>query len=173
MPFQSSLTRSNQGLEEVLWPGLGFQRESPIKRDEASRWKTQEIMTDQELIASFESGSIPATAFHHADHVRTAFAYLRHYPVLEALQRFSAGLKHFAKAQGKENLYHETITWAYLFLINERISRAAHSLSWEQFASDNPDLLTWKNSVLRRYYTDETLRSNLAKQLFVFPDKLA
>ena len=130
-------------------------------------------MTDQELIAKFESGSLPANAFHHPDHVRMAFAYLSLYPVLEALQKFCSGLKQFAKAQGKENLYHETITWAYLFLINERISRAATALSWEQFASDNPDLLTWKDSVLKRYYTDKTLQSDLAKRVFVFPDKLA
>ena len=55
-------------------------------------------MTDQELIAKFEDGSLPATAFHHADHVRTAFAYLQRYPGLDALQRFSTGLKQFAKA---------------------------------------------------------------------------
>jgi len=134
---------------------------------------TDHDMTDQELIAQFESGSIPATAFHHGDHVRTAFAYLRDYPVLEALQRFSSGLKQFAKAQGKDNLYHETITWAYLFLINERISRASNMLTWEQFASANPDLLTWKDNVLKRYYTDEILRSDLAKRVFVFPDKVS
>ncbi len=130
-------------------------------------------MTNQELIAKFESGSLPVNAFHHADHVKMAFAYLLEYPVLEALQKFSNGLKQFAKAQGKENLYHETITWAYLFLINERISRAATALTWEQFASENPDLLTWKDSVLKRYYTNETLQSNLAKRIFVLPDKLA
>ena len=130
-------------------------------------------MTDQELIAKCEDGSLPATAFHHADHVRTAFAYLQRYPGLDALQRFSTGLKQFAKAQGKENLYHETITWAYLFLINERISQAAHTLSWEQFANDNPDLLTWKESILNRYYRSETLKSDLARRIFVLPDKLA
>jgi hypothetical protein len=129
-------------------------------------------MTDQELIVKFESGSLPANAFHHADHVKMAFAYLLEYPVLEALQKFSSGLKQLAKAQGKENLYHETITWAYLFLINERISRAATALTWEQFANENPDLLTWKGSILKNYYTDETLQSNLAKRIFVLPDKL-
>ena len=128
-------------------------------------------MTDQELIAKFEDGSLPATAFHHADHVRTAFAYLQRYPgLLDALQRFSTGLKQFAKAQGKENLYHETITWAYLFLIRERKSRAGQTQTWEQFASANPDLLRWKDGVLKRYYSEETLRSDLAKGIFVFPD---
>jgi hypothetical protein len=128
-------------------------------------------MTEQELIAQFESGSLPPTAFHHADHVRMAFAYLRQYPLLQALERFSAALKLFAKAQGKDNLYHETITWAYLVLIHERISRAGQVQSWEEFAEANPDLLMWKNGILKRYYAEETLQSDLAKRVFIFPDK--
>ena len=128
-------------------------------------------MTEQELIAQFENGSLPPTAFHHTDHVRMAFAYLRQYPVLRALEKFSTGLKLFARTQGKENLYNETITWAYLFLIHERISRAGQPQSWEDFAEANPDLLMWKNGILKRYYAEETLQSDLAKSVFLFPDK--
>jgi hypothetical protein len=128
-------------------------------------------MTEQELIAQFESGSLPPTAFHHTDHVRMAFAYLRQYPLLQALEKFPATLKLFAKAQGKENLYHETITWAYLFLIHERISRAGQPQSWEEFAEANAELLIWKNGILKRYYAEETLQSDLAKSVFLFPDK--
>src|SRR5690349_7740437 len=127
-------------------------------------------MTEQELIAQFESGELPASAFRHADHVRIAFAYLRQYSALEALERFCTALKQFAKAQGKADLYHETITWAYLLLIHERMSRAAQTQTWEQFASANPDLLRWKDGVLEKYYAEETLRSDLAKRVFVFPD---
>ena len=129
------------------------------------------IMTDQELIAQFESGSLPPTAFHHADHVRMAFAYLRQYPVLEAMQRFSTALQRFAKSHGKPNLYHSTITWAYMLLIHERIARTDQMQSWEQFAQANPDLLTWKDGILTRYYAEETLQSDLARGVFVFPDK--
>jgi len=128
-------------------------------------------MTDQELIARFEGGSIPATDFHHVDHVRLAFAYLSGYPVLQALQRFCASLRQFAKAQGKEDLYHETITWAYLLLIHERMARSAQPLTWKQFASANPDLLIWKNGILKNYYAEETLRSDVARKAFVFPDR--
>jgi hypothetical protein len=99
-----------------------------------------------------------------------AFAYLRQYSALEALERFCTALKQFAKAQGKADLYHETITWAYLLLIHERMSRAAQTQTWEQFASANPDLLRWKDGVLEKYYAEETLRSDLAKRVFVFPD---
>ncbi len=42
---------------------------------------------------------------------------------------------------------------------------------WEEFAEDNPDLLTWKGGVLDRFYREETLRSDLARGIFIFPDK--
>jgi hypothetical protein len=128
-------------------------------------------MNNSEFIAKFESGSIPASEFHHADHVRLAFAYLSDYPVLQALERFCASLKQFARAHGKEDLYHETITWAYVLLIHERMSRAERR-DWEAFASENPDLLVWKDGILQQYYSEKTLRSPLAKEVFVFPDKL-
>jgi hypothetical protein len=130
-------------------------------------------MTEQELITKFESGTLPPTAFHHADHVRMAFAYLCQYPVLEALGRFSTALQRFAISNDKPNLYHQTITWAYVFLIHERLSRATHPQTWDEFANVNPDLLTWKNGILEKYYDEETLQSDLARRVFVLPDKLA
>lgn len=128
-------------------------------------------MTDAEFIAQFESGNLPNESFHHRDHVRMAFLYLRRYPPLEALQNFSASLIRLAAANGKPQLYNETITWAYVLLIRERIARSGHEQSWEQFAAQNPDLFMWKDGVLRNYYHDETLASDLAKRVFLFPDK--
>jgi hypothetical protein len=128
------------------------------------------FQTDEEIIAEFERGALPPDSFHHADHVRLAFAYLRQYPLLEALEKFPAALQTFAHAHGRPNLYHQTITWAYLFLIHERIARATHPQTWEEFAQANPDLLTWKSGILKKYYADETLQSDLAKRVFIFPD---
>jgi hypothetical protein len=128
-------------------------------------------MTDQELIEQFENGTLPNECFHHREHVRTAFLYLTRYPVLEALQAFSRTLRSFAEARGKPQLYHETITWAYVFLIHERIAKTAEKQSWDEFAQDNPDLLIWKDGILARYYRPETLTSGLARTVFVFPDR--
>jgi hypothetical protein len=127
-------------------------------------------MTNEELIRSFESDSVPEDSFHHADHVRLAFAYLSLYPPLQALQKFSASLKRFATARGKSQLYHETITHAYFFLIRERMARCG-AADWDEFARVNPDLLIWKNGILDRYYHDATLQSDLARSVFLFPDK--
>jgi hypothetical protein len=131
-------------------------------------------MTNLEIISRFESGDVPESGFHHADHVRLAFAYLRSYPVLSALEKFSTALKQFAACHGKTQLYNETITWAYIFLIAERIARSGvEELDWDEFAEKNPDLLVWNGGILTRYYEDATLKSDLARRAFIFPDKHA
>jgi len=128
-------------------------------------------MTDQELMEQFERATLPLKCLRHREHVRVAFLYLTAHPVLEALQAFSRALQRFAAAHGKSKLYNETITWAYIFLIRERMARSGRTQTWEEFAKDNADLLTWKDGVLDRFYREETLRSDLAREIFVFPDK--
>ena len=127
-------------------------------------------MTTAEFIRRFEADDIPADSFHHSDHVRLAFAYLSADEPLVALEKFSAALRRFAAARGKPGLYHETITHAYFFLIRERMARTADA-DWEQFAEHNPDLLKWEDGILGRYYQQETLKSDLARSVFLFPDK--
>jgi hypothetical protein len=127
-------------------------------------------MTNIEFIQQFEADTVPEDSFHHTDHVRLAFAYLSEFPPLEALQKFCAALKRFAAARGKSHLYHETITHAYFFLIRERMVRGS-LLSWDEFALNSPDLLIWKDGILSRYYSDMTLKSDLARTVFVFPDR--
>ena len=126
---------------------------------------------DAELIRRFESGALPEDSFHHADHVRLAFAYLSRYSALEALDRFSNALKRYAAARGKPQRYNETITFAYFFLIRERLVRSG-GVDWDEFARRNADLLAWKDGILTRYYEEGTLQSQLARGLFLFPDKL-
>lgn len=127
-------------------------------------------MTDQELIECFEADTLPGE-FHHADHVRLAFAYLSEYSVLEAIERFTRALKRFAAARGKAELYNETVTHAYFFLIRDRMARAG-DVEWEEFAQRNRDLFVWKGGILSRYYHEATLQSELARTVFLFPDKM-
>jgi hypothetical protein len=128
-------------------------------------------MTYKELIHQFESDTLPGE-FHHADHVHLAFAYLSEFPVLEALGKFANALRKFAAARGKPQLYHETITHAFFFLIRERMARTP-TLNWEEFSRQNPDLLQWRGGILSRYYRQSTLDSDLARSVFLFPDKTA
>jgi hypothetical protein len=144
---------------------------------------------DADFIAAFESCTLPAAQFHHRDHVRLAFLYLRRHSPLEALARFTTGLQRYAATLGATTLYHETITWAYLLLIHERMQhdrtqheRMQHDRTqhermqrdpggdFETFAQDHADLFARQPSVLERYYLPETLTSELARRTFLFPD---
>ncbi len=128
-------------------------------------------MTDDEFVAQFENATLPIESFRHVDHVKMAFLYLQRFRVVDALRRFSDSLARFAAAHGKTDLYNETITWAYLLIIRERLARAGRHQTWTEFAAGNPDLLSWKDSVLKKYYREETLTSDLAKKTFILPDK--
>ena len=129
-------------------------------------------MTDSELLEGFERCTLGNAAFHHEEHVRVAFLYLSKFPVLQTLQRFQECLRSFATTHGKPDLYNETVTWAYIFLIRERMARKGHSQDWAAFKASNLDLLDRSRDVLSRYYRPETLGSPLAKSTFLFPDRL-
>ena len=127
-------------------------------------------MTDEEFIRRFEDCTLSPENFHHQDHVRLAWLYLRQHPTLAALAKFSQGLKKFAASLDKSARYHETVTWAYILLIQERMARGGEE-SWQAFAEKNADLLNWQDNILKNYYAEETLKSDLAKRVFIFPDR--
>jgi hypothetical protein len=91
---------------------------------------------------------MPTDGCHHAERVRAAWWYVRAYPLPEAIARFAAALRQFALSRGKPERYHETITIAFLLVIAERASGQHATEDWNTFAAHNPDILTWKPSVL-------------------------
>lgn len=125
-------------------------------------------MTLEELVAGFRAGQLSGGAFSHREHLRVAWWYLRHEP--DGMARFAADLRHFAQCQGAPELYHDTITWAYLFALRERLAREEDG-DCDGFLAAYPDLL--QKEFLHRYYKPETLQSELARKLFVLPDQLS
>ena len=121
---------------------------------------------DRRFLQEFETGALPEEDFRHRDHVRAAWLLLQEEPPAGALMRFAGALKRFAAAHGKSGLYHETITWAYLLLINERMERGGRHRCWQKFASANADLPTWRPSILQEYYRTETLVRTLPGAFF-------
>jgi hypothetical protein len=130
-------------------------------------------MTEEELLEGFETCTLPNTSFHHADHVHVVWSYLRRWPLPAALERFQTALKRFATHHGVPGLYHETITCAFAVLVNERIQADPGVTTWEEFCERNPEVLTWRPSILDRYYRRETLESDRARRIFLFPDRLS
>jgi hypothetical protein len=122
------------------------------------------------LLEAFVDTTLPSDQFHHRQHVEVAWRFVRRYGMPAALGEFTTANKRFAEAKGATGLYHETITWAFLLLIAERQAKCDVS-TWEDFAAANPDVLAWKPSILERYYSSEILNSDLARRVFVFPDR--
>lgn len=126
-------------------------------------------MTDDQLYDAFTSTALPADQFHHEQHVRVAWMFVCRHGMPAAIGEFSEAIKRFAAAKGAHGLYHETITWAFLLIIGERQARQPAD-TWVAFAAANPDLLSWKPSILERYYSKDFLMSEQARRSFVMPD---
>ena len=122
-------------------------------------------MTDGEFLSALEACTLPASAFHHADHVRAAYLYLTRAGFVGGMARMTAALRRYTAAQGAAERYHETITVAFLALVNQRLHERGDGGGWEGFRLGNPDLLD-KNFLLR-YYPPATLNSPSARQVFV------
>lgn len=131
-------------------------------------------MTCEQLIAALEACAIAPADFTHRAHMQVGFAYLRRDGYAGALTAMPNTLRRFAAHHGKHGLYHETVTVAFLTLIHERMAADliaqrcdVHDLDWESFAERHPDLFT--PDLLGRYYSRDTLRSELARRCFVLP----
>jgi hypothetical protein len=125
-------------------------------------------VTDDELVRAFEGLTLPAAQFHHREHVLVAFRYLQAGSLLEALPRFTAALRRFAEANGVGHIYHETVTWAFLVLMNERLERMGRATTWQAFVDGNPDLL--RKDCLAAHYSRDALASPLARRVFLLPN---
>ena len=130
---------------------------------------THPSMPHDELLARLADTTLES--FPHHEHVRAAWLYLKRSSALGAIDEFAQTLRRFAAAKGAHGLYHETITWAFVLLINERMERHGRELDWPAFCRANPDLLCYRPSPLGRYYRLETLESELARRVFVLPDQ--
>lgn len=133
---------------------------------------TSATLDDAVFLAAFRDGSLSTDAFHHRDHVRMAWLYVRAHGATDAAARFTDDLRRFATAKGVPGLYHATITGAYIALIAER-DAAMPDATWDAFAAAHPELLTWKPGILDRYYSAERLWSAAARAQFLMPDQLA
>jgi len=83
-----------------------------------------------------------------------------------ALDRMERAIRAFAAANGKDGLYHATITIAYMAAINVR--RAEHpGIGWPDFAARNPDL--FERAFLERYYPAAFLAQPDVRASFFLP----
>ncbi len=125
-------------------------------------------MTDEEFVDAFETCRLPNERFHHRDHLRLAWIYLRRYGARDAPARIAESIRRYAAHHGKPEKYHETLTVAWLRLVANSAARSA-ALGFEDLLAASPELLD-KNT-LHRYYSPELLALESARTQFVPPDR--
>ena len=123
-----------------------------------------------ELTRLFESGQIDPESFSHESHLLVAYDMLRKYDFMDAATRYVQGIKSLAESVGVPEKVNITVTLAFLSVIAERITQSHHS-DFERFLEENSDLLS--RNLLKNWYTDDQLASDLARTSFVMPAKAA
>jgi hypothetical protein len=121
---------------------------------------------DEAFLRSLRDGTLPSLS--HDAHVRYAWLVLQRAPLLTALEEIRRGLLAFAAAKGKPEVFHETITWAFILLIHERIQRGHGGKDWREFLVQNADLREGLTA-LHELYDADVLDSELARHTFVLP----
>jgi len=113
---------------------------------------------------------LPTDRFTHRRHLHLAWLYLRRYGFPAGAVRFVETLRAYVAHHGVPQKYHETMTWAYVVLLNEELClRAPAGETFEQLMLRRPDLLSHRNGPLFRYYSAAQLDGEEARRVFVLP----
>jgi hypothetical protein len=128
--------------------------------------------TDAEFLQAFEAQRLPLDQWHHRDHIRLAYLYLRQLPFDQAAARIRAGIKAHNAAHAIPDLptsgYHETMTIAWLRLVAMVLHEYGPEQTADAFCDAHPELLQKK--ILRMFYSKDLFMSSRAKAEFVEPD---
>lgn len=119
---------------------------------------------------AFELGTLDPAQFTHRLHLSLAWQYLQRDGFPEGAQQFRHHLQRYVAKVGAQSKYHETITWAYLVLLNEELClRSTPGETFDAMIQRRPDLLDHRNGPIARCYGKAQLESPEARRVFMFP----
>jgi hypothetical protein len=130
-------------------------------------------ISDEDFLAEFESTDWPYLEWHHRQHIKVAYLYLRRYPFEQALKRIRERIKAFNAAKKvPESLtggYHDTMTAAWMHLAYFALCESGPAESADAFYEMHPELWGKKNL---RYFYSEIFTTPEAKANFIPPDRV-
>jgi hypothetical protein len=127
------------------------------------------------LVGQFEKGILPKEEWTHTAHFVVAFWYCTQYPLPQAIEKITTGIKAYNVALGGQNTdesgYHETITLFYItiisgYLVREKVSE----LTDEALVAFLQQPFLTKDFI-HLFYSVALLKSRQARQGWVAPDK--
>lgn len=129
-------------------------------------------MNDEEFPQKFEAADLTEAAWHHREHLRVAYLYLRRFPFDEAMEKARAGIQAVNAAQNiPESIdrgYHETMTLGWMRLVQCALAEFGPEESADAFLDKHSHLLARR--ALLFFYSHEQLMSAEAKARFIEPD---
>jgi hypothetical protein len=131
------------------------------------------MMTDSDiesLIRCFEGGSLPKPEWTHARHLVMALWYIRRHGREEATSLIRDGIRRYNERQGNRTGYHETVTLAWVAVIERFLSGRDRNAPVSVLAGELLDECGDKDYLLR-YYSRERLFSDEARACWVAPDR--
>ena len=128
----------------------------------ASAW------SDEDFLRAFEELSFPADQFHHREHIRVAWLYLKSSDATRAAERMATGILRFANHQGATQKYHHTLTLAWMRLVAAALVETPDGYNFTEFLAEHPEL--GDKDLLKKYYSPKLLQTNTAREGWVEPD---
>jgi hypothetical protein len=124
-------------------------------------------LTDEELVRNIEDCTLDSE-FHHADHIRLAWIYLRTMPMAAAEKRMAATLRRYSAHKGKPERYHHTMTLAWMRLVAVAWRATPQLIVFEEFIAAHPELA--QANALSKYYSRKVLEMSAARIGWANPD---
>jgi hypothetical protein len=124
--------------------------------------------SDEDFLRAFEDLSFPADEFHHREHVRVAWLYLKSSDASRAAERMTAGILRFANHHGATQKYHHTLTLFWMRLVAVALVETPEGCSFEEFLGAHPEL--GDKNLPGRYYSETLLQTTAAHEGWVEPD---
>jgi hypothetical protein len=129
-------------------------------------------VTDPEIesfVRAFEDGSLPSSEWTHTRHLVMALWYVRRHRHDEAAKLIREGIQRYNQAKGNLTGYHETITRAWITVIEGFLSTRDRDLPSAVLAAELLRECSDKDYLLR-FYSKERLLSDEARRGWVDPD---
>ena len=127
-----------------------------------------------DLVAAFRSCSLPRQQWTHLAHLRVGAWHVHRHGAAAALTMLRSGIQRLNEHHGTPNSdtsgYHETITVAYLSLIEAFLSAFDPGVALEQRVEVLLEGPLAERSVLFRFWSRELLMSARARAEWVPPD---
>lgn len=130
------------------------------------------MAADEALLTQFEAATWPLAEWHHRQHIKLAYLYLRRHPLEAAVQRMRAGLLAYNATNhvpdGLDRGYHETMTQAWVRLVYVTLCEFGPGESADAFVDRHTQLLSKR--ALLFFYSRDRIMSAAAKREFIAPD---